>query len=117
MKTPKFIGNIKAWFKRNIFITPLKPRTVLAFSFLTIIITILPVFVLWFSIIGMLDANILYNDEVNVPTIDIVGIILLMLIIVTAFIISIVRIVKICLEAYKRRKPKKENKESIEAKQ
>lgn len=110
MKAPKFIGNIKAWFKRNIFITPLKPRTVLAFSFLTIIITILPVLVLWFSIIGMLDATILYNDDVNVPTIDIVGIILLMLIILTAFIISVFRIVKICVGAYKRRRDNKSKK-------
>lgn len=103
MKAPKFIGNIKAWFKRNVFITPLKPRTALAFSFLTIIITILPVMLLWFAIMGMLDAHILYNDEVSVPTIDIVGIILLMLIIIVAFIVSFVKIIKICLKAYKKR--------------
>ena len=39
MKAPKFIGNIKAWFKRNVFVTPLKPRTALAFSFVTIMLS------------------------------------------------------------------------------
>lgn len=108
MKAPKFIGNIKAWFKRNVFVTPLKPRTALAFSFITIMITVLPILVVWFSIIGMLDATILYKDEVSVPTIDIIGIILLMIIIIAAIILSIMKICKITINKVRSRKGKSE---------
>lgn len=104
MKAPKFIGNIKAWFKRNVFVTPLKPRTALAFSFVTIMLTILPILIVWFSIIGMLDATILYKDEVSVSNIDIIGIILLLLIILVAIILSLINIFKITKAAYKKRK-------------
>lgn len=104
MKAPKFIGNIKAWFKRNVFVTPLKPRTALAFSFVTILLTILPIAIVWFSIIGMLDATILYKDEVSFSNTDIIGIILLLLIIFIAIILSLIKIFKITKAAYKKRK-------------
>lgn len=109
MKAPKFIGNIKAWFKRNVFVTPLKPRTALAFSFITIMMTVLPILVVWFAVIGMIDATILYQDDVSIPTIDIIGIILLLLFILAAIILSLRKIWKITINKVRSRKQKKEN--------
>lgn len=107
MKAPKFIGNIKAWFKRNVFVTPLKPRTALAFSFITIMLTILPILIVWFSIIGMLDATILYKDEVSVSNTDIIGVIILLLLILVAIVLSLMKIWKITANKVRSRKGKK----------
>lgn len=91
------------WFKRNVFVASLKPRTVLVLSFLAIVISVLPLVVLWFAFNGMMEATFKYEDVVDVPTTDIIGLCVLVIVLLTAIFVSLAKICQIAFSAAQKR--------------
>lgn len=104
MKAPKIIGNIFAWIKGKALAKPLNPRTTLAISTIAIIICTIPAAVLFFTMKSMMEAIYVFNEEVNVPTIDIIGIALLILFIIVTISFSLTRIIRTLQVAREKRK-------------
>lgn len=97
-----------AWMKKHVFVAELDNKTKLAFSFIAIVLAILPVLLVYFASVGMVESIFYYDEQIEIPTLDSIGIILLLLISATILIFSIFTIVRISvLSAKKRSRAKK----------
>lgn len=98
------LNSVKAWFKRNIFVAPLKPRTQLMFAFVAILLALVPIATIAITLSDYIYSLVAYRDDVEMPTSAIVGCTLLFLLSLTIIITSIVVIIKVLYHGYKKRK-------------
>ena len=103
------LNAIKAWFKRNIFVAPLKPRTQLMFAFVALILALVPIATIVITASDYIYSVYVYQDNVEFPTSAIVGCTLLLLLPLAIIITSIVVIIKVLYHAYKKRKSNKKD--------